>query len=183
MSDLKDRLWEVMRRNEERADALDLERQKAEIRQWSYALKWTGTPDELTATITKWYESGWIVAESLQDALQMASIHFVKPDGMPVLKPASTPREAVRLKTLDGSYQVIEFDGRQYGLTKIQATVIRVLHEAQQQKRSSVGLSEIQKAMHINTGKMSHWFRGKNKSLYGKLIVQTASRNHYPLDL
>ena len=62
MSDLKDRLWEVMRRNEERADALDLERQKAEIRQWSYALKWTGTPDELTATITKWYESSWIIA-------------------------------------------------------------------------------------------------------------------------
>jgi hypothetical protein len=56
-------------------EQLDLERKLAAIRAQSHALTWTGTTEELTETITRWYESGWLTAESLQDALQKASIH------------------------------------------------------------------------------------------------------------
>ncbi len=93
-------------------------------------------------------------------------------------------QESVRFRPLDDYYQVVEFDGRQYELTPTQSTVIRVLHKAHLEKRGSVGIKEIQKALQINSGKMSGWFRDKkNKHLYGKLIVQTGSRNHYRLDL
>jgi hypothetical protein len=159
----------------------------ARTRAQSHALTWTGTAEELTDTIKLWYESGWLTAESLQDALQRASIHFAKPDGTPVLKPtniAPEARQSSRLRALDESYQVIEFDGRQYELTPTQSTVIRVLHKAHLEKHGSVGIGAIHKALHINSGKMSGWFRDKNnKNLYGTLIVQTASRNHYRLDL
>ncbi len=70
-------------------ERLEHERKLAAIRTQSHALTWTGTAEELTETIKRWYESGWLMAESLQDALQKASIHFAKPDGTPVLKPAS----------------------------------------------------------------------------------------------
>jgi len=80
-------------------DELEHERKLAAIRAQSHALIWTGPTEELTATITRWYESGWITAESLSAALQKASIHFVRPDGSPVLKPiapsaAPTPQES-----------------------------------------------------------------------------------------
>jgi hypothetical protein len=169
-----------------RAGELEHERELAKIRRESHALIWTGTAGELTDTIKQWYESGWLMAESLQDALQKASIHFAKPDGTPVLKPASiapASQQSARFRALDESYQVIEFDGHQYELTPIQSTVIRVLHKAHLEKQGSVGIKEIQKALHINSGKMSGWFRKKNKALYEKLIVQTATRQHYRLDL
>jgi len=72
---------------------LDLERQIAAIHAEARALVWTGTAEELTATITRWYESGCLMAESLADALRKASMHFVKPDGSLVLtpQPTSTP--------------------------------------------------------------------------------------------
>jgi hypothetical protein len=86
------------------------------------------------------------------------------------------PPSGERFRPLDEGYQVIEFHGHQYDLTPIQATVIKVLHIAHQNKRSSVGIAEIHKAMQVSSGKMSQWFRGKNKALYGKLIVQATSR-------
>jgi hypothetical protein len=171
---------------EERQRQIEHERELAKIRTESHALVWTGTAEELTETIRRWYESGYLKAESLRDALQKAAIHFAKPDGTPVLKPASIAPEApdsARFKPLDDSYQVIEFDGRQYELTPTQSTVIRVLHKAHLEKRSSVGIAEIQKALHVSSGKMSAWFRKKNKALYETLIVQTATRQHYRLDL
>jgi len=68
---------------------LELEEQIAAIHARSHALVWTGTPEELSGTISRWYESGFLVAESLQDALQKAAIHFVKTDGTTVIKPPS----------------------------------------------------------------------------------------------
>ena len=110
----KEQIFELMRRNRDRQDELDLERQKAEIRAQSHALVWKGSPAELVSTITRWYKSGWIEAESVQDALERASIHFVDPQGnavthppilavqLPSLDPsASNPREAFILPLLD----------------------------------------------------------------------------------
>jgi hypothetical protein len=100
---------------------------------------------------------------------------------------ATTPvvqaQTATRFRPLDESYQTIEFEDRQYELTPTQSTIIRVLHTAHTEKLGSVGIKEIQKALGVHSGRMSQWFRGKNKSLYGKLIVQTAGRYHYRLDL
>ena len=96
----KHRLFEMLRRNRERQDELDLERQKAEIRAQSHALIWEGTSAELIATITRWYKSGWIEAESVQDALERASIHFVDPQGNSVTHP---PILAVQLPSPDPS--------------------------------------------------------------------------------
>jgi hypothetical protein len=174
-------------RESERQKDLEHEREKAAIHAQARVLIWTGTPEELAGMIRRWYESGWLAADSLQDALQKAAIHFAKPDGTPVLKPVSIApkaRESLRFKPLDEKYQVIEFDGRQYELKPTQSTIIRVLHKAHLEKRGAMGIAEIHKVLHVNSGKMSGWFRDKaNKHLYGKLIVQTASRNHYRLDL
>jgi DNA-binding CsgD family transcriptional regulator len=82
-------------RRQQQKEELEHERQLAAIRTQSHALVWTGTPDDLMAIITQWYRSGRIVAESLQDALQKASIHFLSPDGtliiLPSVKPSTTP--------------------------------------------------------------------------------------------
>jgi len=87
------------RKGAERRAEIAHERELALIRTESHALVWTGTAGDLTATITKWFEAGWIVAESLQDALQKASLHFRKPDGtaaiVPVALPAATPSPQV----------------------------------------------------------------------------------------
>lgn len=72
----------------ERESELEHERRLAEIRTQSHALVWTGTPEELTATITHWVEAGWIVAADLPEALRKASLHFVRPDGVPIIAPS-----------------------------------------------------------------------------------------------
>jgi lambda repressor-like predicted transcriptional regulator len=83
----RNRIWEAHIQQGERQRELEHERQLAAIRAQSHAFVWTGTAEELIATITKWYESGRIVAESLQDALQKAAIHFLRPDGTPAMVP------------------------------------------------------------------------------------------------
>jgi hypothetical protein len=79
------------RKGAERRAEIAHARELALIRTESYALVWTGTADELTTTITKWFEAGWIVAESLQDALQKASVHFRKSDGTAAIVSAALP--------------------------------------------------------------------------------------------
>jgi hypothetical protein len=96
-------------------------------------------------------------------------------------EPVTVPSS--RLRALDDDYQVIEFDGKQYELTPTQSTVIRILHKAHLDKSASVGVSELHKAMGVHSGRMSQWFRGQNTSLYGKLVVQSAGRYHYRLDI
>lgn len=165
---------------------LEHEQKLADIRTQSRALIWTGTEGELVEEITKFYRAGLLKADDLPDALQKAAIHFVSPDGKPIIKPANILPEAEtpsRFKPMDEKYQSIEFDGRQYDLTPTQAIIVRVLHKAHLEKRARVGIQEIYKALSINSGKMSGWFRDKNKPLYGKLIVQSAGRHHYRLDL
>jgi hypothetical protein len=94
----------------------------------------------------------------------------------------SSPK-AARLMILD-EYQTIEFDGRQYDLTKIQSVVIRILHKRYLENRPSVGIKEIRTELGTNSGKMSDWFRGKNHGLYQSLVIQTpGSRTHYRLYL
>ena len=68
-------------------DELDHEREKAKIRAQSHALVWRGTPEELSATIVRWHEMGWLEAESREEALNKASIHFVRSDGTPAILP------------------------------------------------------------------------------------------------
>jgi len=81
----KDDIMAHLLRDQERRSELDHERRKAEIRAESYALIWKGSTEELTATITRWFESGYIDAYDLEDALHKASIHFVRHDGSPAL--------------------------------------------------------------------------------------------------
>lgn len=107
-----DTFWDNFHRTQQRHAELDHERQLALIRMQTHALVWTGTADELTATITHWYESGWIVAINLQDALQKAGYHFLAPDGTAVVKhspliappqetEAQNPREAFVIPLLE----------------------------------------------------------------------------------
>jgi lambda repressor-like predicted transcriptional regulator len=70
-----------------RAAELEHECELVKIRRESHALIWTGTAEELTETIRRWYESGWLLAESSQDAFQKAAIHFVDTAGKPIIKP------------------------------------------------------------------------------------------------
>jgi hypothetical protein len=80
-----------LRRGWERRQELDHEQQIAEVRARSRALVWRGTETELVETISKWYESGSLVAADLQDALRLASLHFVRDNGTPVLRPHDIP--------------------------------------------------------------------------------------------
>jgi hypothetical protein len=88
-----------------------------------------------------------------------------------------------RFKILSDEYLTIEFNGRRYALTKNQAVIVRTLHAAYLAKQDDVAITDIFKALHINSGKMSQWFRGKNRPLFKKLVVQSGSRNHYRLDI
>ena len=90
---------------------------------------------------------------------------------------------AIRFRPVDNHYQVVVFEGLEYTLTPTQSTVLRVLHQASLGKRGSVGIKEIREALGVNSGKMSDWFRGKNKKLYRYLILKASSRHHYRLDL
>jgi lambda repressor-like predicted transcriptional regulator len=73
----------------ERQEELAHERQLALIRMQSHALTWTGTSADLIATITRWYECGWLMSASLADALDKAAYHFLRPDGTAVIAPPS----------------------------------------------------------------------------------------------
>jgi hypothetical protein len=87
MSDTFDDFIVLAKQGQREQQELDHARELATIRAQSHALTWTGTPEELIETITRWYESGWVLAESLQDALQKAAIHFVDTAGKPIIKP------------------------------------------------------------------------------------------------
>jgi lambda repressor-like predicted transcriptional regulator len=79
------------RRATQRKIELAHEQELALIRARAHALVWTGTEEGLTATITRWYESGLLAASSQQDALRKASVHFLGPMGQPVIKVAGAP--------------------------------------------------------------------------------------------
>jgi hypothetical protein len=167
-----------------RQKELEHERELAAIRTQSHALIWTGTAEELTETIRRWYESGWLLAASLQDALQKAVVHFVDAAGKTIITPASVlPEQSTnpRFKSLDENYRIVELDGKQYDLTRYESTILRLLHKAHINKRGSVAIDDILSALRVSSGKMSNWFRGKNKPLR-KIILHTG-RQHYRLDL
>ncbi len=131
------------------------------------------------------------MTETIDHSLQLAMEEQLKKSEDVPAQTKAVPHAVIqgkdnaRFRPLDDNYQTIEFEGREYALTPTQSTIVRTLHKAHLGKRQSVGIKEIQKALGVNSGKMSGWFRGKNnKHLYGKLIVQqTGSRIHYRLDL
>ncbi|MFZ0914536.1 MAG: helix-turn-helix transcriptional regulator [Candidatus Korobacteraceae bacterium] len=93
MADEDDRVSDFIanvRRRFRRQEEIAHEEKLAAIRARSHALIWTGSESELVDTISRWYGSGWLVAGSLQDALQKAAIHFVGTDGKPIMNTAST---------------------------------------------------------------------------------------------
>jgi hypothetical protein len=181
MDDFQDLIVRARRGQREQGE-LDHARELAAIRTQSHALTWTGSPEELIETIKRWFESGFLVAESIQDALQKAAIHFAKPDGTPVLKPVSiAPQTVARFRALDKDYRIVELDGRQYELTTYESAIMRTLHKAHVEKRGSVAINDILRALRVSSGKMSNWFRGKNKPL--KEIILHTGRQHYRLDL
>jgi hypothetical protein len=88
-------------RAREREQELEHARQVAAIHAQSRALIWTGTAEELTETIRRWYESGWLLAESPQDAFQKAAIHFVDTAGKPIIKPTGAKVIETKPKTVE----------------------------------------------------------------------------------
>jgi hypothetical protein len=165
-------------------EQLDLERKLAAIRAQSHALTWTGTTEELTETITRWYESGWLTAESLQDALQKASIHFAKPDGTPAIKPASTgvAQDNAAIFSPSPTYQNLTFRDKEYDLTghKYAADIVRVLHQSSAKGIPGLTIAQIRKEAKLpHNGTMYDWFRATG--LWKTLVVK--SRDLYRLDI
>jgi lambda repressor-like predicted transcriptional regulator len=73
-------------RKQKRDEELEHARKLAAIRAESHGPVWTGTPEQLIATVTHWYESGWIAARSLEDALRQVGRVLVREDGNPVIQ-------------------------------------------------------------------------------------------------
>jgi len=169
-------MYEEKKRAAERQAELEHERQLATIRAQSYALIWTGSPDELTATLTRWFESGWIVAPSLHDALQHASIHFSDPNGMPIIRP-SLPQlpesEAATIFVPSPNYQKLTFRGEDYDLTNhsYAPLILKVLHESFNNGELGMTTSLIRKKAKLpHNGKMYDWFR--DTGLWKHLVIK-----------
>jgi hypothetical protein len=82
-----DEIQSILAKHREREQELEHERRLARIRTESHALVWTGTTEELTDTIKRWFQAGWMQAENLEDALRKVALHFRQPDGTSVIKP------------------------------------------------------------------------------------------------
>lgn len=188
-SDPKGQLWQRIQghieRDQERSEELEHERKLAAIRTESHALVWTGTADELTATITKWYESSRIIAPSLLEALQSVSIHFIKPDGTPVLRPlspAATPDDTA-IFSPSPTYQQIIFRGKEFDLTQYRHAprILKVLHESINHGDTGMTTKQIrEKAKLPHNGKMYDWFRGTG--LWKHLVI-SIGKDLYRLDI
>src|ERR1700739_2519123 len=105
---IKDALEEQMNGKEgvaqrRRAAELEHERELVKIRRESHALVWTGTAEELISTIRRWYESGFLRADTLQDALQKAAVHFVDANGKPIITPSSMTPASQNIAQLKAS--------------------------------------------------------------------------------
>ena len=156
----------------------------ARIRAQSHALVWTGSAEELTETIRRWYESGWLLAASLQDALQKAAIHFVDADGKLVIKPSAptVSRNASVIFSASPTYQTLTFRGKEYDLTghKYAADILKVLHQSAMKGEPGLTIGQIRKQADLpHNGTMYDWFRGTG--LWKTLIVK--SRDLYCLDI
>jgi len=87
-------------RKQKHKEELEHERALAAIRSEPRGLVWNGTQEEFTATITRLYESGAIEAESPEDALRKAALHFVICGGRsPKVVPAEMSAKATKRQT------------------------------------------------------------------------------------
>jgi hypothetical protein len=171
-----------MEKENERSAELHHEQRLAAIRTESHALVWTGEDEELTATVTKWYESGWLPATSLQDALLKATIHFSKPNGMPVIR-LESPAELAEDFSPSPNYQKLTFRGKEYDLTPYSHAprILKVLHESFHHGEVGMTTSQIRKKAKLpNNGKMYDWFRGTG--LWKHLVI-LVGKDLYRLDL
>lgn len=87
----------------ERKKDLEHEQAKAAIHAQACALVWAGTPEEPADAIRHWYESGWLIAESLENALRKAAMHFVRSDGKAVITLTPDKPEASTSTTVESS--------------------------------------------------------------------------------
>jgi hypothetical protein len=78
-------------------------------------------------------------------------------------------------------YRSVGFDGQTHELTRNQATIIRVLHEAFQRGMPSVGRSTLMAAIESETGRVRDSF--KNSPLWQTLIVSGMRKGTYRLNL
>jgi hypothetical protein len=148
-----------------RAAELQHERELAKIRRESHALIWAGMAEELLETIRRWYEAGWLMAESPQDALQKAAIHFVKPDGTMVIKPSAptATQDTSAIFSSSPSYQKLTFRGNEYDLTGHSHApgILKVLHESLKKGEPGLTTKQIRERARLpHNGKMYDWFRG-----------------------
>ena len=169
----------------ERESELTHERHLAKIRAQSHALVWTGTTEELTGTVKRWFEAGWIAAESLQDALHLASIHFRKPDGTPAIQlfAPSLGQSDSTVFSASPTYQKIVFRGKEYDLSghTHAPRILKVLHESLNSGEWGMTTSQIRtKAKLPHNGKMYDWF--KKTGLWNNLVVRVG-KDQYRLDL
>lgn len=167
-----------------RAEEVEHERELARIRTESHALVWTGTPEELIETITRWYKSGLLVAESLQDALQKAAIHFLKPDRTLVIRPSAptTTQDISAIFSPSPTYQKLTFRGKEYDLTghKYAADILKALHQSATKGEPGLTIGQIRKQADLpHNGTMYDWFR--STGLWKTLVVK--SRDLYRLDI
>jgi hypothetical protein len=190
MKNARDRIEEMLYgqsglAEKRRSEEIEHARELARIRTESHALVWVGTAEELIATLTRWYECGWIIAENLQDALQKAAIHFANPDGMPITRPATAPADQGYENVFSPSptYQKLMFRGKEYDLTsyKYAPDIIKVLHQSLKSGEPGLTTKQIRERARLpHNGKMYDWFRGTR--LWKNLVV-IAGPDMYRLDI
>ena len=122
---------------------------------------------------------------NVHDALRLASVHFLKPDGMPAIRLSAITPEAESLEVFSHSpnYQKIVFRGKDFDLTNLSYAplVLKELHESHNSGELGLTTSQIRKRAKLpNNGKMYDWFRGTG--LWKHLVINVG-KDLYRLDI
>lgn len=78
-------------------------------------------------------------------------------------------------------YRSINFNGKPYDLTRNQATIVRILHEAYQRGTPTIGRAELLAAVESETSRVRSFFR--NSPLWKTLVAQGSRQGTYRLNL
>lgn len=78
-------------------------------------------------------------------------------------------------------YRSVLFEGKQYTLTRNQATIVKTLHRAREAGPSTVGTDTLLAAIEAETSRVCDSF--KNSPLWGTLVVRGEKRGTYKLSL
>jgi hypothetical protein len=123
------------------------------------------------------------VAESVQDALQKASIHFVKPDGTSAIKFAAPSLNEGDVFSPSPTYQKLTFRGVEYDLTQFRYAprIVKALHESIKKGEHGLTTKQIRKSAGLpNNGRMYDWFR--RTGLWKNLVIAVGP-DLYRLDI